>query len=118
MPYFDQLFERLPNGSYRERTKPVAPDPNGHRFVRSEKTGRICVSYLIPITVVDSAWKVPNTWSRSGLINIDLTETSFLFGGGNWGNLPKITDSHNYGGWDAFWNPPENRTNGQRLASY
>lgn len=44
---FDQLFEKLPNGSYRERPKPVAPLDIYHRhdFVRSERTGRICVVY-------------------------------------------------------------------------
>lgn len=44
---FDQLFEKMPNGSYRERPKPVAPPDIFHRhdFVRSGRTGRIIVVY-------------------------------------------------------------------------
>lgn len=44
---FNQLFERLPNGRYRERDKPAPPLGVDHRhdFFRSPHTGRICVLY-------------------------------------------------------------------------
>lgn len=42
---FDQLFEKLPSGKYREREKPVAINwRNSIQFYRSPKTGKICVA--------------------------------------------------------------------------
>lgn len=115
MPYFDQLFERLPNGSYRERAKPIAPDPNGYRFIRSQETGRICICYLVPITITESSWKVPVEWGRTDLINVDSSGLGFLFGG-NWGNLPKATDEHYLGEWSASWDNPTTDPIGGRMA--
>lgn len=119
MPYFDQLFERLPNGQYREREKPIAPDPNGVRFCRSEKTGKICVMFSI-------------SWSeavRTGMVTFKPRDTQasaspmlskfqtweqgkwpaeFGLVGGNWGELPKTADENYrflYGaGWQATFN--------------
>ena len=44
---FDQLFEKLPNGSYRERPKPVPRLSIDHRhdYFWSPTTGRLCVLY-------------------------------------------------------------------------
>ena len=44
---FDQLFEKLPNGQYRERDKPVPMLSIDHRydFFRDKKTGKIVVLY-------------------------------------------------------------------------
>lgn len=124
MPYFDQLFERLPNGQYREREKPIAPDPNGVRFCRSEKTGKICVMLSI-------------SWSeavRTGLVTFEPRDTQasaspmlskfqtweqgkwpaeFGLVGGNWGELPKTADENHwlmYGyetGLRASWGEPK-----------
>lgn len=44
---FDQLFEKMPNGSYRERETPAPLLSIDHRhdFFRSPTTGRFCVIY-------------------------------------------------------------------------
>lgn len=85
--YFDQLFEKLPNGSYRERPKPVAPLDIYHRhdFVRSERTGRICVVYPA------------KTWGdmvRLGMAKIGSSchEPDKPLLGGNWFHGSRIDD--------------------------
>lgn len=74
MPYFDQLFERLPNGTYREREKllPKLDASHCNDYFWHPKTGKLCILYA-PVRVTFSELPAidPNKWGR-------MTEEEFL----------------------------------------
>lgn len=74
---FDQLFEKMPNGQYRERDKPAPPlDPfHRHDYFWSPTTGRLCVMY--PAISWDDA-------IRRGIVTFIDDPKPLL--GGNWGH--------------------------------
>lgn len=98
---FDQLFEKLPNGSYRERETPAPMLGIDHRhdFFRSPTTGRICVLYPA------MSW---DDLVRYGHAIITDDPTPPLLGG-NWGHGTLIYDpsrqiNWNFGPTLASWN--------------
>lgn len=89
---FDQLFEKLPDGTYRERKTPapILGIEHRHDFFRSPNTGRICVLYPAMswkeaiacgfVTIVDNKPIEGGEWGRGpakidwGMRQIDWNE--------------------------------------------
>lgn len=69
--YFNQLFEKLPNGQYRERDKPAPLDPDRNWYFRDGETGKIKIMYSVSVSIEflefdTSAKKEPIDWFSLG----------------------------------------------------
>ena len=95
---FDQLFETLPNGTYREREKPapLLSIEHRHDYFRSPTTGRICVLY--------PAFRLRECDILSVVIGDDAPAP---LTGGNWASGSRI----DWGFRKADWNPDINYWN-------
>lgn len=95
---FDQLFEKLPNGTYRERKTPapLLSIEHRHDYFRSPTTGRICVMY--------PAFSLRELDILSAVIGDDAPTP---LTGGNWSSGSRI----NWGFRKADWNPDINYWN-------
>lgn len=100
MPYFDQLFERLPNGSYRERSTRAPLDSLTNRYFRNKKTGKVTVvetRLFHPPGSVDFKMAVCDSGYDDELIDIDAGHRLSLTGG-NWMH-GSVIDSTRFPGW-------------------
>lgn len=111
MPYFDQLFERLPNGSYRERSTRAPLDSLANRYFRNKKTGKITVvetRLFHPPGSADFKMAVCDAGYDDELIDIDAGYRLNLTGG-NWMS-GSVIGSTRFPGWlwgssaGASWN--------------
>lgn len=106
---FDQLFEKLPNGRYRERDKPVPKLDVFHRhdFFRSPHTGRICVLYPaigvqpnnsgVGSTVEMQGMRLPTTAEFLAICHAKLLDPPIM--GGNWLHGSRIDDLRRVDHW-------------------
>lgn len=49
--YFNQLFEKLPNGQYREREKPAPLDEDRNFYFKDSETGKIKIMYMVSVSI-------------------------------------------------------------------
>lgn len=101
---FDQLFEKLPSGAYRERETPAPLLSIDHRhdYFRSPTTGRICVLYpafrLRECDILPAGTRLPTAKEYAAVIGDD---TPPPLTGGNWQYGSRI----DWGFRKADWNP-------------
>lgn len=99
---FDQLFEKMPNGSFRERDKPAPPDPCRNIYVRDSETGKIRA-----LRIVQLSHGVTGLDQDTEYGNIDWFANSPIYGG-SWESLPKTNqEAADLLGWRSSWAPTE-----------
>lgn len=104
---FDQLFERMPNGAFRERDKPAPLDPCCNIYVRHSGTGKIRALRVVPLCA-EVRELDPNAKSEP----FDWFANSPIYGGA-WDCLPKTNqEAADLLGWRSNWAPT--KTTGAR----
>lgn len=66
MPSFDQLFEKMPNGKYRERQQPIASDL-ANQDGSEQPIPMYLDEYFRPLP---SAVEIENAWNKGLIVSI------------------------------------------------